>query len=322
MPRTGIVGLYGISISSFLRIFHSGCIVHVPINSAQGFVLLYFHQHLLSFAFVINDLFLFNVFCLHVCMSMRVSDPLELEWQTVVGCHGVLGIGPGSFGRVAGALRCWVTSPAPRVVAGDAVWSASDSELTGVGCGGKLPPKCFSANISKICYSVSWCTYVCVYVWTCTCTCAHTVHIWDQRQMPDIFLYYCPLFFLVFFFKYKIFFMCMSLPKCTWMSVVHSGNKRVLGPLELELQVVVSCHMDARNWTQVLCKSKVLLTTELLSSPSTLLFRISLELTVLDRLASQWAYWDPSVPACHLPALGIWQVHVLASPLHISMPWV
>lgn len=55
------------------------------------------------------------------------------------------------------------------------------------------------------------------------------------------------------------------------MSVVHSGNKRVLGPLELELQVVVSCHMDARNWTQVLCKSKVLLTTELLSSPHSLI---------------------------------------------------
>lgn len=33
------------------------------------------------------------------------------------------------------------------------------------------------------------------------------------------------------------------------------GQKRLLGPLELELQTVVSPHMRAMNQTQVLCRS-------------------------------------------------------------------
>jgi hypothetical protein len=36
---------------------------------------------------------------------MRVSDALELEFQTVVNCHEVLGIESESFGRTASALN-------------------------------------------------------------------------------------------------------------------------------------------------------------------------------------------------------------------------
>ena len=37
--------------------------------------------------------------------------------------------------------------------------------------------------------------------------------------------------------------------------VACRGQKRALDPSELELQVVVSCHVGAGNGTQVLCKS-------------------------------------------------------------------
>lgn len=51
---------------------------------------------------------------------------------------------------------------------------------------------------------------------------------------------------------------------------------------------------------------------------------LSLRLTVLERLAGQWAPWDPSVPACYPPALGIWQVLMLARLAHYTSPvsWV
>lgn len=32
-------------------------------------------------------------------------------------------------------------------------------------------------------------------------------------------------------------------------------QRRALDTLELELQVIVNCHLDSRNQTQVLCKS-------------------------------------------------------------------
>lgn len=35
----------------------------------------------------------------------------------------------------------------------------------------------------------------------------------------------------------------------------QGGQKRTLGPLELEIQVVVSCHVGASNQTLILCKS-------------------------------------------------------------------
>lgn len=35
----------------------------------------------------------------------------------------------------------------------------------------------------------------------------------------------------------------------------HSGQKRVLDPLELELRMAVSHHVGSGNWTWVLCKS-------------------------------------------------------------------
>lgn len=44
----------------------------------------------------------------------RVLDPLELEVQTVVNCHGVLGFEHRSSERVASTLYCWAISPASR----------------------------------------------------------------------------------------------------------------------------------------------------------------------------------------------------------------
>lgn len=41
--------------------------------------------------------------CLHVCM--KVSNPLELESQTLVSCHVVMGIEPGSCGRAVSVLN-------------------------------------------------------------------------------------------------------------------------------------------------------------------------------------------------------------------------
>lgn len=35
----------------------------------------------------------------------------------------------------------------------------------------------------------------------------------------------------------------------------QGGQKRASGPLELEVQVVVSCHVGASNQTLILCKS-------------------------------------------------------------------
>jgi hypothetical protein len=58
-----------------------------------------------------------------------------------------------------------------------------------------------------------------------------------------------------------------------YISDINGNQKRVLGPLELEVQMVVSCHMGAGNQTQVLEEQQVLLTTEpspqLLSSSPT-----------------------------------------------------
>ena len=39
------------------------------------------------------------------------------------------------------------------------------------------------------------------------------------------------------------------------MPGTHYGQKRVLEPVELRLQMVVSHHVDAGNQSQVLCKS-------------------------------------------------------------------
>lgn len=41
----------------------------------------------------------------------------------------------------------------------------------------------------------------------------------------------------------------------TCMSGAYSGQKRVLDPLELELQMDVSHHMDVGNYTQIFCTS-------------------------------------------------------------------
>jgi hypothetical protein len=51
----------------------------------------------------------------------------------------------------------------------------------------------------------------------------------------------------------------------TCMFSVHGGQKSMSDLLELQLQVVVSCCVDAGNKTRVLCKSnkqQVLLTTK------------------------------------------------------------
>ena len=54
------------------------------------------------------------------------------------------------------------------------------------------------------------------------------------------------------------------------LSNAFGGQKRVLDPLELELQMVVSHHVGARNQTQVLCKQEQLVF--LTSEPSLQLF--------------------------------------------------
>ena len=59
----------------------------------------------------------------------------------------------------------------------------------------------------------------------------------------------------------------LCLHVCIYMCiclVTHRGQKRALEPLELELQMVVSCYVGARNQTWVLCKNNkhVLLTAE------------------------------------------------------------
>lgn len=41
----------------------------------------------------------------------------------------------------------------------------------------------------------------------------------------------------------------------TFAPSAYRGQKKVLGPLELELQIVMSCRVRAGNQTQVLCKS-------------------------------------------------------------------
>lgn len=53
---------------------------------------------------------------------------------------------------------------------------------------------------------------------------------------------------------YLFFFMCMYvLPACTYvyvcMPAAHRGQKRVLNPLVLDLQKVVSCYVGSRNQT-------------------------------------------------------------------------
>jgi hypothetical protein len=50
---------------------------------------------------------------------------------------------------------------------------------------------------------------------------------------------------------------------CCVCSVVCRGQKRELYLLELELQVVVCCHVGAGNQTQALCKDTSALATEL-----------------------------------------------------------
>ena len=73
------------------------------------------------------------------------------------------------------------------------------------------------------------------------------------------------------------------------VSDINGKQKRVLGPLELEVQMVVSCHMGAGNQTQVLEEQQVLLTTEpspqlLSSSPTPLPLKQAIR-------ASKMAQW-------------------------------
>lgn len=50
------------------------------------------------------------------------------------------------------------------------------------------------------------------------------------------------------------YFVCMHICLCAiYMPVVLGSQKRALVPLEWELQMVMSCHVSARNQTLVLC---------------------------------------------------------------------
>jgi hypothetical protein len=62
------------------------------------------------------------------------------------------------------------------------------------------------------------------------------------------------LFLLKFFFKYMYVFLHICL--CTMcVCSTGEGQKRVLDPLELELQTVVSHQVRAVKQTEVLCRS-------------------------------------------------------------------
>jgi hypothetical protein len=64
--------------------------------------------------------------------------------------------------------------------------------------------------------------------------------------------------------------------KTLWVSGVHGGQERIVGPLELELQVVVSCHVGARNWTRLLEEQPVILTAEPSLQPLPIITKCSL----------------------------------------------
>lgn len=49
-----------------------------------------------------------------MCIGVKVSDPLELELQSVMSHRWVLGIEPGPSGRTVSVLNCWAISPAPQ----------------------------------------------------------------------------------------------------------------------------------------------------------------------------------------------------------------
>lgn len=76
-----------------------------------------------------------------------------------------------------------------------------------------------------------------------------------------------------------LFFICISvcLRVCllkTCVPCAGGGKKKVLDPLELELQTLVSCQMDARNWTWILDKQPVynIITLSCFFSPDSLRF--------------------------------------------------
>lgn len=52
-----------------------------------------------------------------------------------------------------------------------------------------------------------------------------------------------------------IFIYCMIISFSPAYMYVHQGQKRVRDSLDLEIGILVSHHVDAGNWTQVLCKS-------------------------------------------------------------------
>lgn len=63
------------------------------------------------------------------------------------------------------------------------------------------------------------------------------------------------------------------LPTCVYVYNMHAclseeGKKKLSESLELESQLIVSCHLDAGNWTRgPLQKWQVLLSSELFPAP-------------------------------------------------------
>lgn len=86
---------------------------------------------------------------------------------------------------------------------------------------------------------------MCACVFLCVCTCTHG----GQRSTPDIFLNRSPLFS---FFKF-LFLLCMRIFICLSMYVDYmpawclEGQKKLLEPLELDRQIVVSRNVRAVN---------------------------------------------------------------------------
>lgn len=83
---------------------------------------------------------------------------------------------------------------------------------------------------------------------------------WLLPLVPFWFLFFCFLFFLAFKRHLLFLFYVQGCFDCIYFCVPCADStwgvqKRMLGPLELELQTTVSHHMSAGNWTWILWRA-------------------------------------------------------------------
>jgi hypothetical protein len=100
------------------------------------------------------------------------------------------------------------------------------------------------------------------YIWifiSTICTKSFLVQKWCTwnvlvSKIINVYLIFWEPFIYFYVYRYLSYmYVCL----CTWAGSAHKSQKRVVGPLELELQMVVSYHMCARN------KPSIRLTAEL-----------------------------------------------------------